>query len=158
MDERPDGWCADVEGQRLAELARGTVVEIGTAGGRSTSYILEGSPSHVVCVDPWPDDGDYNDFVSWSRGRVTPFRGTSETLARWWEGPIDLLYIDGSHDYEDVRTDYLAWSPFVAPGGWIGFHDSQWRDVQRVIREDVMTDSWWSKPTVTQSLWTAQRG
>jgi predicted O-methyltransferase YrrM len=36
---------------------------------------------------------------------------------------IDLLFIDGDHSYEGVRTDFEMYSAFVRPGGLIGFHD-----------------------------------
>jgi predicted O-methyltransferase YrrM len=36
---------------------------------------------------------------------------------------IDLLFIDGDHTYEGVRSDYETYAPLVAPGGLIVFHD-----------------------------------
>lgn len=36
---------------------------------------------------------------------------------------IDFLFIDGDHSYEGVKADYRLYSPFVAPGGLIAFHD-----------------------------------
>lgn len=35
----------------------------------------------------------------------------------------DLLFIDGSHSYEDVKSDWENYYPFVAKGGIIAFHD-----------------------------------
>jgi cephalosporin hydroxylase len=37
--------------------------------------------------------------------------------------PLDLLFIDGDHEYEGVRTDFLQYRHLVAPGGLIAFHD-----------------------------------
>lgn len=37
--------------------------------------------------------------------------------------PIDFLFIDGNHHWEDVSLDYALWEPFVRSGGIIGFHD-----------------------------------
>ena len=34
-----------------------------------------------------------------------------------------FLLIDADHSYEGVRRDFEAWSPLVAPGGLIVFHD-----------------------------------
>ena len=39
------------------------------------------------------------------------------------DGSIDLLHIDGSHRYEDVRHDYMTWKDKVSPSGAIFFHD-----------------------------------
>lgn len=36
---------------------------------------------------------------------------------------IDLLFIDGDHAYETVKTDFEMYSPLVKEGGLIGFHD-----------------------------------
>jgi predicted O-methyltransferase YrrM len=37
--------------------------------------------------------------------------------------PIDLLFIDGDHTYDGVRSDYSMYSPLVRRGGLIAFHD-----------------------------------
>jgi len=36
---------------------------------------------------------------------------------------VDFLLIDGDHSYEGAKTDYELYSPLVARGGLIGFHD-----------------------------------
>lgn len=36
---------------------------------------------------------------------------------------IDLLFIDGDHTYEGVRSDFEMYGPLVRPGGLITFHD-----------------------------------
>jgi predicted O-methyltransferase YrrM len=36
---------------------------------------------------------------------------------------IQFLFIDGDHSYEGVKQDFKMYSPLVAPGGIIGFHD-----------------------------------
>jgi predicted O-methyltransferase YrrM len=37
--------------------------------------------------------------------------------------PVDFLFIDGGHEYEDVRRDFELYAPLVPPGGLVGFHD-----------------------------------
>ena len=49
--------------------------------------------------------------------------GDSPTVARHWHTPLGLCFIDGGHAYEVARADYEAWSPHVAPGGVLVFHD-----------------------------------
>ena len=38
---------------------------------------------------------------------------------------LDLLFIDGDHTFEGVKSDYELYSGFVRPGGVIAFHDIQ---------------------------------
>jgi len=37
--------------------------------------------------------------------------------------PLNLLFIDGDHSYDAVKADFAHYSPLVAPGGLIVFHD-----------------------------------
>ena len=37
--------------------------------------------------------------------------------------PLDLLFIDGDHGYEAVKSDFTSYSPLVRPGGLIVLHD-----------------------------------
>lgn len=38
-------------------------------------------------------------------------------------GPIDLLFIDDGHYFEQIKVEFDLWSGFVRKGGWIVFHD-----------------------------------
>jgi predicted O-methyltransferase YrrM len=49
--------------------------------------------------------------------------GDSPTVARHWGTPLGLCFIDGGHAYDVALADYEAWSPHVAPGGVLAFHD-----------------------------------
>jgi predicted O-methyltransferase YrrM len=37
--------------------------------------------------------------------------------------PVDVLFIDGDHTYDGVRSDFEMYAPLVRSGGIIGFHD-----------------------------------
>lgn len=52
--------------------------------------------------------------------RVFPIQNTSINGARWLASlriAPELIYIDGSHEYEDVYADLLAYSQILAGGG-----------------------------------------
>ncbi len=55
---------------------------------------------------------------------------------------VDFLFIDGDHRYEGVKLDYLMYSEFVKPGGWIGFHDIKDTEFHRSAncRVDILWD------------------
>jgi predicted O-methyltransferase YrrM len=51
---------------------------------------------------------------------------------------IDLLFIDGDHSYEGVKTDWDLYSPLLKSGSCVVFHDYGWAEgVIRVVEEDV---------------------
>ncbi len=54
---------------------------------------------------------------------VTPVRGRSWEVGRKWNTPINMLFIDGSHQHDDVLTDFELFYPHVVPGGVVAFHD-----------------------------------
>ena len=56
---------------------------------------------------------------------VIPKVKTSYRAAKGWRRPIRLLWIDGSHKYEDVKMDFLLWERHLVKGGIIAFHDTQ---------------------------------
>lgn len=131
------------------------IVEIGSFQGRSTvSFGLGclGSNKHIYAIDLFEGDndmygsGDFQDqFMRNIRScgvesHVTPIKQHSLKVAATWDKPIDVLFIDGSHEYEDVKADFDAFYPHVKKGGIIAFHDIKgkwdgviryWAEVQR---------------------------
>jgi len=49
--------------------------------------------------------------------------GPSTTVARTWSTPLSLLFIDGGHGADVAWADYRAWTPHLAPDGWLAIHD-----------------------------------
>jgi predicted O-methyltransferase YrrM len=54
---------------------------------------------------------------------VIPVIGRSEVVGRYWNSPLGLLFIDGSHAYESTLNDYQIWAENIVPGGYLVFHD-----------------------------------
>ena len=74
--------------------------------------------------------------------RVTPCRLFSTQARRQYAGGlIDVIFIDGSHAYEDVRLDFRDWLPLLAPGGVVAINDVIWPGVLRALLEVVIRPS-----------------
>ena len=62
-----------------------------------------------------------------------------EALQRFEDGSIDLLHIDGNHEYESVKKDFEKWFPKLKKGGTILVHDIL------VKREDYGVAKFWEE-------------
>lgn len=51
-------------------------------------------------------------------------KGYFDDLAKTWSKEIDLLHIDGLHDYDNCKNDCETWAPFLKEDGVILFHDT----------------------------------
>ncbi|MEW2114635.1 class I SAM-dependent methyltransferase [Streptomyces sp. NPDC005474] len=49
--------------------------------------------------------------------------GRSPQVARIWNSPLGLVFIDGGHTDEHATADYEGWAPHIAPGGLLLIHD-----------------------------------
>jgi MMP 1-O-methyltransferase len=54
---------------------------------------------------------------------VIPLIGRSAIIGRVWKTSLGLIFIDGSHAYESVLSDYDIWANNLMPGGYLLFHD-----------------------------------
>lgn len=54
---------------------------------------------------------------------VIPIIGRSATIGSVWVTPLSLIFIDGSHAYESVLSDYEIWAKKLMIGGYLLFHD-----------------------------------
>lgn len=48
-----------------------------------------------------------------------------DAVRMYGNGQIDLLHIDGAHDYESVKRDFEMWLPKVRTGGVVIMHDTE---------------------------------
>lgn len=51
-------------------------------------------------------------------------KGYFDDVAKTWNQEIDLLHIDGLHDYENCKNDCDTWAPLLKEEGVILFHDT----------------------------------
>lgn len=105
----------------LADLAEGLrVLEIGTGLGVSTSGMARTAASvTTVDVDPWV----WATIWPTLPANVTCTKSTTDLC-----GPFDLVFIDGDHTPEAVRSDLLE-AARLAPGGLVAVHDVNYPNV-----------------------------
>ncbi|MGA6924303.1 MAG: class I SAM-dependent methyltransferase [Desulfosarcina sp.] len=54
---------------------------------------------------------------------VVPIVSRSEVVVRGWATPLSLVFIDGGHAFESVRSDYECWAGHILPDGFLLIHD-----------------------------------
>jgi len=121
---------------RHARRAR-VSVEIGVAEGASAAGIREAMPADgtLYLIDPFHlSRVPTLNFLKRAAQRTVQAAGEGRTVwiekfshdaVRDWSLPIDFLLIDGDHREEAVEQDWRDWSPFVALGGVVAFHDAR---------------------------------
>ena len=145
------GWLADEEAKALYGLAkqisgRGVIVEIGSWKGRSTICLARGSRAgsgtRVYAIDPHTDYrfGEFKENIERAgvADLVVPIASLSQPAAADFSEPIELLWIDGSHEYELVRQDFERWVPKVIEGGWVAMHDTTWIEGSRRVADELL--------------------
>lgn len=118
----------------------GVIVDIGTcAGGSAFMMALGSDPSVIVyTIDPKPYDNLQTDAEKLGlSGRIIYLHRTSEDAAKEWSGiPIDLLFIDGVHNYDGVKADLNGLGGYVKKGGYIIAHDVMlYEDIGEAMEE-----------------------
>jgi hypothetical protein len=121
-------------------------VELGTHHGESYFGFCQaiqelGIKCQAFAVDLWKGDsqsGYYGPSVlkavsAYNSERYPAFSSLlpmsfDEASARFQDGTIDLLNMDGCHTYEAARHDFANWLPKVSAGGIVLMHDIAVRD------------------------------
>ena len=124
----------------------GRIVEIGSFRGRSAIVLARGARPdvEVVCIDPHAgsDRGPQEiaarpalgeaDLAAFRRNleragvsdRVRHLRDFSTVALRAFDGPVDLLFVDGAHRFGPARADLVRWGARVPDGGRMLVHDA----------------------------------
>lgn len=150
-----------VENSFLFECARdgsgqGAIVEIGSFKGRTTIALAYGSRlrsrEKVFAVDPQENQDVKSVFLDNIRKSgvcdfIVPVFKRSEDAVKDFHEPIRLLFIDGCHEYAEVKKDILAWKDLLIDGGILAMHDYLPKNaphylegVFRAVEECIMHD------------------
>lgn len=153
--EDVEGWLREGEIDLLIDLAWDAiapaspyaVVEIGSYHGKSTIVLgtvgqAVAPRPRIVAIDPHEGHvGAADSFVGTHFGppsmeaftrNITQagLESTVELIQQrsyevTWTRPINLLFIDGLHDYLNVSRDFCHFDSWIVPGGYVAFHDCE---------------------------------
>jgi hypothetical protein len=132
-------------------------VEVGSWRGRSACFLgveihNSGKDIKLDCVDTWngseehigynilQNDGLYKEFISNIQPLskiINPVRMESlKAVSLYEDESLDVVFLDASHTYENIKADLIAWYPKVKKGGIFSGHDyPTWTQVVKAVEE-----------------------
>jgi hypothetical protein len=117
--------------KKYASEARQGIVEIGVLDGETTKLMSEVATVPIYAIDPIVPDSmnpsllGHEDQILRNMAhykQFTFFKDFSYNVAKTWDKPVDMIFIDGDHHYEAVKQDVEMWSKLVK--GVMLLHDS----------------------------------
>ncbi len=160
LPEKNHGWYSNA--REMQGLLKGksihTVIEIGSWLGMSTRNIARLIPDDgkVYAVDHWLGSVEHHNTSAFSRylpslyeqflsnvvhahleHKIIPIRMASLDAAKvLTDVQPDLIYLDGSHETEDVYQDLVAWFPYVEnKKGIFSGDDWNWESVRIAVNQ-----------------------
>lgn len=153
------GLYGKEEAEFLYRLARrkGNLVEIGCWQGRTTIILALAAKAwkaHLTTIDPF---GKRHMPARYAKREATPEKWavnlrkvgieppellsmTSTQALKHYSREIALLFLDGNHEYRQVRADLRHWTPKVKVGGYVVLHDMFFPSIPGVARAVI---DWW---------------
>jgi glycosyltransferase involved in cell wall biosynthesis len=118
-------------------------VEIGSWKGMSSAFLaveIANSNKDIdfYCVDTWGGSVEHEQYGIDTSSLYDTFLDNMSPLQKYYKAiraqslqavkqfedkSLDFIFIDASHEYEDVREDIIAWIPKLKEGGVIAGHD-----------------------------------
>ena len=137
----PSGWNYPPKSHRefvewlINRIKPEVTVELGVDYGYSSFLMALCQENPVYGVDCFDisvhgarEDDDYQFVMSVKEklglDNLEIIKGYFDDVAKTWDKEIDLLHIDGLHDYENCKNDCDTWAPLVKEDGVILFHDT----------------------------------
>jgi len=149
----------------LADIARkvtDSILDIGSGGGASLGALALASPptTKVYSIDPNMPQGLLDRIMNWGlSGKVFLVPGRSEDVVDRWDITLDLIFIDGVHEYGAVKSAAESYGEHLNVGGYLAFHDyNNYRNtVGKAIDEFMEEHTDYKKLLLEEELYIAQK-
>ena len=136
----------------IAQLNPKVVVEVGTWLGLTAMMMADRLPANsvVYAVDTFEGSTEhaaisflpvlYQQFLSNVKHRqlthkIIPVKKASLEAAKEFKVKAQLIYIDASHDYENVYADIMAWYQHLDVGGIFCGDDWGWPGLNQAVMD-----------------------
>ena len=139
-------------------------VEVGVWKGRSAAFMaveINNSKKNIKfdCIDTWEGSVEHQEYdiivdkklydlflenIEPVKNIITPIKMSSlDAVNLYDDESLDFVFIDASHEYEDVKKDIIAWLPKVKVGGVLAGHDysDMWDGVVKAVDEIFGVDN-----------------
>jgi len=167
--EKVPSWTSIAEREKLAELAEqvpagGHIVEIGALYGGMT--IVMGSANgnaRITSIDnfSWTPPGyearpacraEMERNLSEFGVSAQIIEGDSREIGTTWLEPIDLLWIDGGHSYDFVRSDLECFGPHAQVIACHDYDNQFWPDIRQAVEHFMVKHSGWEIVSVVEMV------
>ena len=134
-----EGYMTIEEAVALKDLAttlpeNPRVLNIGSGMGTSALALLEARDDLYIHSIDTEDDSHLGSLRRerealqeaelWDTHRIKQIHGDSREVGKtWFNGNLDMVFVDDGHYYEHVKGDIETWLPFIRNGGLMVFHD-----------------------------------
>lgn len=154
------GYLHHEEVDALKELARALpqnahIINIGAGNGTSGLAFMEARADLLVTtIDIQLESSPYGCLQGeemvfrsagfWGDPRHEQIHGDSKEVGKQWAdkrlAQVDMVFVDGGHQYHEAKGDLDIWTPLIRPGGILVVHDYQkvekiWPGVDRAVDE-----------------------
>ena len=161
------GFLLENEARFLGMMAacapsEGVIVEIGSFKGKSAVMLGKLAEQYgfgpIVAIDPHnfnnpelaehraePGSTSYDEFLrnieaAGVARHVEVHRAFSTEVAKAWNRPIRMIWIDGDHSYRGAKDDFDGFMPHMIAGGFVALHDAlhEFSGPIRVFVEEIL--------------------
>lgn len=117
-------------------------VEIGSWKGKSSAFMAveianSGKQIDFYCIDTFEGSVEHQNnpelphLYDIFKSNMKPVEDyyqdmkmtSMEAVKKFEDESLDFVFIDGSHEYEDIKDDIISWLPKVKRGGILAGHD-----------------------------------